>query len=85
VRLFAAVGVLMVVGAAFLFVDAGLRMQRCMATDTWSLRFWSTEFWLLVPKNPSHGLSQNAHWFMRAVGGLLALPIGLKVVKIATR
>lgn len=75
----------MVVGAAFLFVDAGLRVQRAMATDTLSLRFWSAEFWLLVPRNPSVGLSQNAHWFMRAMGGLLALPIGLKVVKIATR
>ena len=84
-RLFAVVGVLMVVGAAFLLVDAGLRLQRCMATDTLLLGFCTREFWLLVPTNPGLGLSQNAHWFLRVVGGLLALPIGLKVLKIAAR
>lgn len=73
------------VGAAFLLVDAGLRVQRCMSTDTLSLAVWTKEFWLLVPGNPSLGLSPNGHWFLRAVGGLLALPIGLKVVSVATR
>jgi len=85
VRLFALVGALLVAGGVFLLVDAGLRVQRCIATDVWSLRVWAADFWLLVPRNPSLGLSQNAHWFLRVVGGLLAVPIGLKVVKLAAR
>lgn len=84
-RVFAAVGVLLVVGASFLLVDAGLRVHRCMSTDTLSFAFWTREFWLLVPTNPGLGLSQNGHWFLRVAGGLLALPIGLKVTKLASR
>jgi hypothetical protein len=38
-----------------------------------------------VPSKPSLGLSQNAHWFLRVVGALIALPIGFKVIKVATR
>jgi len=85
VRLFVVVGVLLVTAGAFLLVDGGLRIQRCMATDVWSWRVWTSDFWLLIPSNPGLGLSQNAHWFLRAVGGLIAVPLGFKVIRLAAR
>jgi hypothetical protein len=84
-RLFALLGALLVAGAVFLLVDAGIRVQRCMATDLFSLEVWTGKFWFLVPGKPELGLSQNAHWFLRVVGALIALPIGFKVIKVATR
>jgi hypothetical protein len=85
VRLFTLVGALLIAGGTFLLVDGGIRVGRCMSTDVLSLAVWRSEFWLLIPGKPDLGLSHNAHWFLRIVGGLLITAIGAKVVKVATR
>jgi hypothetical protein len=85
VRLFALVGVLLVTGGVFLLVDGLIKVQRCISTDVISVRIWAREFWLLDPGLVEAGLGPNAHWFIRAVGAVLALVIGGKVLRIATR
>lgn len=84
-RLFALLGVLLVTGGVFLLVDGLIKVQRCIATDVISVKFWAREFWLLDPALAKAGLGPNAHWFIRGVGAVAALLIGGKVLRIATR
>ena len=84
-RIFALVGALLLAGGAFLLIDGGLRILRCVDADLFSLEVWTDPFWLRDPSQPAMGLSPNAHWFLRIVGGLLALAIGSTVLRVATR
>jgi hypothetical protein len=84
-RLFALIGALLISGGAYLLIDGGLRLSFCMDTGQLSLNVWSDQFWLLIPAEPDHGLSPNAHWFIRLAGGLLAMALGATVLRIATR
>jgi len=84
-RLFALIGALLLVGGVYLLVDGGLRINQTLSADTFSLRVWSKEFWLFSSANPSLGLSPNAHWFLRLAGGLAAIVVGAKVLRVATR
>jgi len=85
VRLFALLGALLIAGGAYLLVDGGLRLSRCVESDVFSLRVWAKEFWLFLPHHASAGLSPNAHWFLRLLGGVMAAVVGSKVLRVATR
>jgi hypothetical protein len=85
VRIFALIGALLVAGGMFLLVDGGLHLQRALHEGSFDARFWTTEFWLLVPSHPRTGLGVNAHWFVRLAGGVPATLLGMRLVKVATR
>jgi hypothetical protein len=85
VRIFALIGALAIAGGAYLLVDGGIRLSRCLTNDVFSYSIWSEDFWLLIPGNPDLGLSPNAHWFLRFIGGLIAAVVGGRVLKTATR
>ncbi len=84
-RLFALLGILLIVAGTYLLVDGALRLSRCISGETFSLEIWSKHFWLAVPRAPRLGLSQNAHWFLRGAGGIASLALGTKVLRVATR
>jgi hypothetical protein len=85
VRLFALIGALLITGGVYLLVDGGLRLNRCLENDVFSVKVWTKEFWLFMPHQVSAGLSPNAHWFLRLMGGILAAAVGSKVLRVATR
>lgn len=84
-RIFALIGALLMAGGVFLLVDSGLRVSHCVTNDLFSWTVWSEEFWLLVPSKPDLGMSPNAHWFLRLIGGVIVALLGLKILRTATR
>ena len=84
-RLFVILGLLLVTLALYLLVDAGIRVSQCFESGLFSYEIWRKEFWLFNTLAESWRLSENAHWFVRVVGGLLSLPLGLKVIRVASR
>jgi len=83
--MFALIGALLIAGGAYLIVDGALRLGRCVSADIFSWTVWSEDFWLLIPSKPDLGLSPNARWFLRLVGGLVAASLGAKILRTATR
>lgn len=83
-RLFALVGALIVAGGVYLAIDGGVQLNRCITLGTLYLEVWRPEFWLRIPDQPGMGLGANAHWFIRLVGGVLAVYLGGRLIKFVT-
>jgi hypothetical protein len=84
-RIFALVGALLLAVGAFLLVDAGLRISKTLAMDTFTAEVWRREFWLNDVDDVEQGMSPNGHWFLRLGGGMLICFIGAKILKVATK
>jgi hypothetical protein len=84
-RLFALLGALLIAGGVYLLIDGGLRLSRALGDDTFSYRVWTAAFWLAAPETSEFELALNAHWLVRIVCGLAGLPLGTKIVRVATR
>ena len=84
-RLFTLLAILLLTGGAFLLVDGGLRVSSAMDAGGFSLAFWTGDFWWLIPGKPTLGLGPNAHWFVRLLGGLLAMSIGGVIMRVSAR
>jgi hypothetical protein len=50
-----------------------------------SFRIWSGEFWLARPGYPAMGLGENGRWAVHLCGGVAAMVLGWRLVRIAGR
>jgi hypothetical protein len=83
-RLFTLLGALLVAGGAYLLIDGGLRLARALEGASFSARFWTWGFWFAADGSWTD-LAPNARWLLRIVCGLVAVPLGSRIVRVATR
>jgi|GEM_PF-5543380 len=71
----------MMTAASVVVVQGGLFLKATMNTTAFTLEFWTSDFWLLVPSDPEQGLGPNAGWFLRLVGGAFTALVGWVVLR----